>query len=168
MTENAHATSKRPANPLAGPYGHPFHAIAVTIPIGAWSASLVFDIVGLATADPAYALGSRILIIIGLVGAVIAAALGLMDLTRLEKETPARRTAITHMFLNLVAMLVWVVSLFIRSGEPERTPVAAVVFSVAALALLGASGWLGGKLSYRYGVRVADERTQREGFTKRR
>jgi hypothetical protein len=26
------------------------------------------------------------------------------------------------------------------------------------------SGWLGGMLSYRYGVRVADEETQAEGF----
>jgi hypothetical protein len=27
------------------------------------------------------------------------------------------------------------------------------------------SGYLGGKLAYRYGVRVADETTQAEGFT---
>ena len=26
---------------LAGPYGHPFHPILVTVPIGAWAASLV-------------------------------------------------------------------------------------------------------------------------------
>ncbi|MFL6055426.1 MAG: hypothetical protein ACJ72W_21365 [Actinoallomurus sp.] len=28
---------------LAGPYGHPFHPILVTLPIGAWVASLVFE-----------------------------------------------------------------------------------------------------------------------------
>jgi len=38
------------------------------------------------------------------------------------------------------------------------------VISIVALALLSISGWLGGKLSYRYGVRVADEGTQDEGF----
>ena len=27
--------AKRPISPLAGPYGHPFHPILVTIPIGA-------------------------------------------------------------------------------------------------------------------------------------
>jgi uncharacterized membrane protein len=32
------------------------------------------------------------------------------------------------------------------------------------LAVIGVSGWLGGKLAYRYGVRVADEDTQAEGF----
>jgi uncharacterized membrane protein len=38
------------------------------------------------------------------------------------------------------------------------------VVSVVALLLLGVSGFLGGELAYRYGVRVADEQTQRAGF----
>ncbi|WP_191906608.1 DUF2231 domain-containing protein [Microbacterium lushaniae] len=40
----------------------------------------------------------------------------------------------------------------------------ALAITVAALLILGFSGWLGGKLSYRWGVRVADETTQREGY----
>ena len=40
-----------------------------------------------------------------------------------------------------------------------------LALNAAAFAVLGVSGWLGGKLSYRYGVRVADEVTQSEGFT---
>jgi len=32
------------------------------------------------------------------------------------------------------------------------------------VAALGLSGYLGGKLAFRYGVRVADEATQAEGF----
>ena len=38
---------------LAGPYGHPFHPILVTIPIGAWVSSLVFDIGSFLVAEPA-------------------------------------------------------------------------------------------------------------------
>jgi uncharacterized membrane protein len=33
-----------------------------------------------------------------------------------------------------------------------------------ALALLGVSGYLGGHLAYRYGVRVAREETQAEAY----
>jgi uncharacterized membrane protein len=40
-----------------------------------------------------------------------------------------------------------------------------LVLSVLGLAILVVSGWLGGKLAYRYGVRVADERTQATGFS---
>jgi uncharacterized membrane protein len=34
--------------------------------------------------------------------------------------------------------------------------------------VLGVSGYLGGKLAYRYGVRVADEATQAAGFRRSR
>lgn len=166
MSERAHLKSKQPATSIAGPYGHPFHAVAVTIPIGAWAASFVFDIIGLITGDAAYAASARLLITIGLIGAVIAAMLGLMDMSRLEKGTPARRTALTHMLLNLGSMMIWVIGLLVRLAEPEEIPVPALVLSIAALAVLGASGWLGGKLAYRYGVRVADEKTQQEGFVR--
>ena len=39
---------------LAGPYGHPFHPILVTVPIGAWAGSLVFDIASHLVADPGF------------------------------------------------------------------------------------------------------------------
>jgi hypothetical protein len=32
------------------------------------------------------------------------------------------------------------------------------------LAILAVSGWLGGKLAYRFGVRVADETEQAPGY----
>ncbi|MGW0424100.1 hypothetical protein [Streptomyces sp. NPDC003015] len=45
MPDPLHQQAKRPVSAaLAGPYGHPFHPILVTVPIGAWVASLVFDI----------------------------------------------------------------------------------------------------------------------------
>ena len=39
-----------------------------------------------------------------------------------------------------------------------------LVLSFVGLAVVGASGFLGGKLAYHYGVRVADESVQAEGF----
>ena len=43
-------------------------------------------------------------------------------------------------------------------------PVGLIAVSAVALAVLAVSGWLGGKLAYRYGVRVADEATQAQGY----
>ena len=40
----------------------------------------------------------------------------------------------------------------------------ALVLSAVALAGLAVSGYLGGELAYRYGVRVADEATQAHGY----
>jgi len=158
--------AKRPRTALAGPYGHPFHPIAVTIPIGAWMASIVFDIIAFFVDDPEpFVVGAAVLIVIGLVGAVVAAVLGLLDLSTLAPGTPARRTALVHMVLNLAVVVVFAIGAVIRfASDDDEVNVFAFILSLVAVAALGVSGWLGGKLSYHYGVRVADETTQAEGF----
>ncbi|SDP12456.1 Uncharacterized membrane protein [Microbacterium testaceum StLB037] len=157
--------AKVPRAIVAGPYGHPFHPVAVTIPIGAWSSSLVFDLLGLAADDPrGFAQGSRWLIAIGLGGAVGASVLGLLDMSRIPKGTPAHRTALAHLVLNVTAMVLFSIGLVVRLLDLGRVPVVAFLLSAIAAAGLSVSGWLGGKLAYRWGVRVADENTQREGF----
>ncbi|MCP2636599.1 DUF2231 domain-containing protein [Microbacterium sp. HD4P20] len=158
--------AKHPRSPIAGPYGHPFHPILVTIPIGAWVASLVFDIIGLISGDPSpYVIGARILILIGLVGAVLAAAVGFLDFSQLAKGTAARKTATVHMVLNLGVTALFLVNLLLRwSADDDEVSIVGLILSIVALGALGVSGWLGGKLAYHYGVRVADERTQADGF----
>jgi len=167
MSENTpQQRAKRPRSALAGPYGHPFHPILVTIPIGAWVASLVFDIVALMSDDPsAWVAGARVLILIGLVGAVLAAAVGFLDYSQLARGTAARKTATVHMALNLGVTVLFIISLLLRwSADEDEVSIVGLILTIVGLGALGISGWLGGKLSYRYGVRVADERTQTEGF----
>jgi uncharacterized membrane protein len=158
--------AKQPRTTLAGPYGHPFHPIMVTIPIGTWTASIVFDIIGLLSDDPTpYALGAQILIAIGIIGALVAAVFGLLDMSQLASGTPAKRTALTHMTANLVAVVLFAASWAVRAAAGhDEVSILGLVLSVTGLAVVGFSGWLGGKLAYRYGVRVADEQTQNEGF----
>jgi uncharacterized membrane protein len=160
--------AKQPTNPAAGPYGHPFHPILVTVPIGAWVASLVFDIVAQAKdgADAAvFAEGAYWLIGIGIVGALLAAVFGLMDLLGIEQGTRAFKTGLTHMALNLVVVALFVVDFVVRASQGRDDPsTSGLVITIVALALLGVSGWLGGMLAYRFGVRVADEAHQSEGY----
>ena len=159
--------AKQPKNALAGPYGHPFHPVLVTVPIGAWVASVVFDIVALASAEEeeTFAEGAYWLIGIGIVGALVAALFGFLDLLAIPRGTRAFRTALTHMTLNLTVVILFAIDFAIRAGQGyEESNVAGFVISLVALGLLGISGWLGGKLAYRYGVRVASEQTQQDGF----
>jgi len=160
--------AKHPSSLASGPYGHPFHPIFVTVPIGAWVCSLVFDIAGKAGADDAAAFttASYWLIGIGIVGAVLAALFGLMDLMRLPRGTAALKWGLTHMTLNLSATALFVVGFLWRNSTYETPPVRTgqLVLSACALAVLGVSGWIGGMLAYRFGVRVAHETDQAEGF----
>ena len=158
--------TKHPRSAISGLYGHPVHPILVTIPIGAWTSSLVFDIAAKATDRPAaFATGANWLIGIGIVGALAAAIVGAIDFSTIEKGTKAYTTGLTHLALNLVVVALYVVNFVVRRSQGyDDVSAGAILLSVVALALLGASGWLGGKLSYRYGIRVADEGTQAEGF----
>ena len=164
--ETGTQSAKRPVTGLAGPYGHPFHPILVTVPIGAWVASLVFDLASRLGGQPeVFATGSRWLVGLGIVGALAAAMFGLLDLFAIPTGTRAFRTGLLHMTLNLVVVALFATSFLLRGGDaPDGVAVGLIALSVVALALLAVSGWLGGRLAYRYGVRVADEATQAEGY----
>ncbi|MCE0767413.1 DUF2231 domain-containing protein [Pseudonocardia kujensis] len=156
---------------LAGPYGHPFHPILVTVPIGAWVASLVFDIGSYVVAAPVgLEQGSRWLIAIGVVGALAAAMIGFLDLMAIPGGTRAFRTGLVHMGLNLGVTGAYVGNFFWRgalAGPFVPVGIGPLTLSAISLVALGVSGYLGGKLAYRYGVRVAEETTQAEGYETR-
>ena len=167
MTSSVPNRGKQPRSILAGRYGHPVHPILVTVPIGAWVASLIFDIVAFASSEEeeAFATGAYWLIAIGVIGAVVAAVFGLIDLLNIARGTKAFRTGLTHMAINLTVVVLFVIDFIIRAaGNYEEATVPGLIITIIALILLTASGYLGGELAYRYGVRVADEETQLEGF----
>jgi uncharacterized membrane protein len=161
-----HLAAKHPRTPLAGPYGHPLHPLLVTIPIGAWSASLVFDLAAIFGSHPeAFTRGALWLIGIGVVGAILAAVLGLLDFSNLRRGTPAHRTGLIHLTINSVVLVLFIVGFLIRwGGDYGQVSVPGFIITIIALAMLGVSGWLGGRLAYHFGVRVADETVQAEGF----
>ncbi|GLX08713.1 DUF2231 domain-containing protein [Microbispora sp. NBRC 16548] len=164
--------AKRPVSAvLAGPYGHPFHPMLVAVPIGAWVASMVFDLASRFAPSPGFlAEGSKWLIAIGVLGALAAAMAGFLDLFAIPAGTPAFRTGLLHMGLNLVITAAYAAGfLWRQAGTAAGMTTGAValgplLLSAGSLALLVVSGYLGGKLAYRYGVRVADEATQADGF----
>jgi uncharacterized membrane protein len=161
--------AKQPMSPMAGPYGHPFHPILVTIPIGAWVASLVFDIASQVSdnGSPALVEASYWLIGLGVLGALLAALFGLMDLLRIPRGTRALRFGLMHMVLNLTVVGIFIGDFIWRHDsyyEDSRVMGGQIVLSAIAIGLLLVSGWIGGMLAYRFGVRVAAERDQLEGY----
>ena len=69
------------------------------------------------------------------------------------------------MALNLGVTALFIVNLIVRwSADDDDVSVLGFILSLVGLGALGLSGWLGGKLAYSYGVRVADETTQAKGF----
>src|SRR5207248_5914959 len=119
--------AKDPVPPLAGPYGHPFHPILVTVPIGAWVTSLIFDVASHVVDDPGFlARGSVWLIAVGMIGAVVAAIFGLLDLLTIPRGTRAFSTGLLHMSLNLAVTAGFIVNFAWRqAGDPAAGAVPA-------------------------------------------
>jgi uncharacterized membrane protein len=164
--------SKEPVSALlAGPYGHPLHPLLVTVPIGAWLGSLVFDVASRVVSAPGFLTqGSEWLIAVGVVGALAAACTGFLDLILIQSGSRAYRTGITHMCLNVAVTAAYMANFWWRHGSYSHggaVPLGMLGLSAVSVAVLSLSGFLGGKLAFRYGVRVADEGTQAEGFNPR-
>ena len=66
--------------------------------------------------------------------------------------------------MSLVIFLIDFVWRFNTRDSWDSAPVGPLVLSIIGLGVVGMSGFLGGKLAYRYGVRVASESVQAEGF----
>jgi uncharacterized membrane protein len=132
---------------------HPLHPMLVAIPIGLWIFSLACDLIYLAGSDaqewPVVAFYSMVG---GLIGAVIAAIPGVIDLLSLT-DTRVRRIALTHMTLNLVVVVLYAVNVGLRAQGAGDLNLP-ILLSVIGVVMLGISGWLGAEMVHVHSVSV--------------
>jgi len=144
---------KRVRNLLHGTgFGHSLHPLLVTLPIGAWTASLLFDLMHTAArpghADGApYATGADLSITAGCLGAAGAAVTGLVDWNKTHGEP--RRLGLVHGATNGATLALYLTSLALR--RRDRRPRAKAV-SILAFASLFAGSYMGGHLVHRRNV----------------
>ncbi|GAA1903336.1 hypothetical protein GCM10009716_11630 [Streptomyces sodiiphilus] len=118
--------------------GHPFHPIAVQVPIGAWLSAAALDLM------PGEHRAADALVGVGLAGAAPAAISGWADWAELHK--PHMRVGLVHAVLNVTAVALYGGSLAARIGGRRRL---GRTLSFTGLTLVGVSGSLGGHLAYR-------------------
>jgi uncharacterized membrane protein len=104
--------------------------------------------------------GAFWLIGVGLIGALVAAVFGVLDLRTIPRGTPAFATARAHLTLNAVTVVLFVIGYSWRAGdhvELDKTRWGQLALSAVAVAFLIAAMWLGGKLTYHHGMRVTGQ-----------
>jgi uncharacterized membrane protein len=143
--------------------GHPIHPMLVSLPIGLWIFSMICDFVFLATGDPRWTATAYLTLGGGIVGALLAALPGLVDLLGLQ-DPRARRIGVLHLMLNLAIVAVQVVNFWLRmqAGIDSEVAVLPRAISIVAVAALAASGWLGGHLVHVLGVTQPAEHGKHE------
>jgi uncharacterized membrane protein len=132
----------------------------VALPIGAFFLAMLADIGFLNDPRPFWAEMAAYGIGIGVVTALIAAALGLIDFFGLPEGSRVRATAIVHMVVNVSAVILYAASFYLRynaaTGVAYEPSTAALGASFLALATLLVGGWLGGKMVYELRAGVVE------------
>lgn len=132
--------------------GHPIHPMLIVFPIGLWIFSFVSDLIYLNGGDATWHATALYTMAGGIIGAVVAAIPGAIDLFTIT-EAQTKRIGIMHMAINLTVVVMFVINLLWRTqASPDAT--GPVWLSGVALLLLAVSGWLGGEMVYVHGVGV--------------
>ena len=123
--------------------GHPLHPLLVALPIGAWSSATMLDLTTLRGSAAA-----RRLVGLGVLAAIPTAAAGGSDWV--DTSGAERRMGLVH------AVGAWLsIGLYASSWRARRPGKhGGRLLAIAGGMTLAATGYLGGHLTYRYGVGV--------------
>lgn len=138
--------------------GHTLHPAVNDIPVGAWTSTLVLDIYGAVKGGRKgrkLRAGADATLAVGLVGAVTAAATGLVDYSKTDGI--ARRIGFVHAIANMAVAGLYGASLVARKAHLRTIGVA---LSTTGYGVMLGSAWLGGIMAYRLGVGVSAEAEQ--------
>lgn len=130
--------------------GHPIHPMLVAFPIGFFAGAVISDIITFLGHPDFWPRMSVALIAFGIVAALIAALFGFIDYFTAPMPPPVKKTATTHMILNLLVVVIYVIALWIRASDPVSA--IGYVLTFGGLVFLVVSGWYGGHLAYVGGV----------------
>ena len=138
---------------LHGDWLHePLHAVLTDIPVGSWTAAVVFDSVAALTGDRTLDRAADAAVVLGLVSAVGAAVTGLNDWA--DTSGDPRRIGAVHAVLNVAATGLFAASCIARHKNRSRSTGRSL--AALGLVLVGVSAHLGGNLVYEHGIGVQD------------
>lgn len=129
-------------------FGHPLHPAISDIPIGAWTSSLILDLLSLGRRHPLQ-WGADATVSIGLVGALAASLAGLADWQ--ETYGRERRIGLLHGLLNAAALNFYSISLVLRRRKRRGS---GMLFSCLGYSTVLGAAYLGGKLVFDQGTGV--------------
>lgn len=140
-------------------FGHPVHAMLVSLPLGLLALTPVWDALATANLLPEAARIAYFTQLAGLCAGGLAVLTGLWDLMRLLERPLLLTTAFRHALLAVSAVGVFAVSFAVRSPTAAPNWVVSTLDGAGALLLL-VSAWFGGHLVFHHGAGI-EAKTER-------
>ena len=137
---------------LHGTWLHePLHAVMTDVPVGSWTAAVIFDMLGALGGKQYFDKAADALVILGLLGATGAAITGMNDWAEVKSEAP-RRVGAVHAMLNVAATGLFAGSWWARRRSGTRGTARAL--GVLGFVVVSVSAHLGGNMIYEHGIGV--------------
>lgn len=125
-----------------------YHPLIVHFPVALWLTSFLFDLLYLSRGDRFFERASRLLIGLGLLGAVASVISGFIDFRPLVAEGIGQAFVDRHRLHSTVAFgatLVYLVSFVVRRRSTvSRTAI--IVLTLLGAGLIAATGFIGGEV----------------------
>jgi uncharacterized membrane protein len=137
-------------------FGHPVHQMLVVFPLGLLGGAAAFDLLYLVTGRDLFAVVAHLMMAGGLITGLLAAPFGTIDWLAIPRGTRAKSIGAMHAGGNVVVLLLFAGSWWLRRDNPAVPEVPAHVLSFAGVALSLVTAWLGGELVDRLGVGISD------------
>lgn len=134
--------------------GHAIHPILIVFPLGLLATGVIFDVIYLIWGNPTMATVAYYMIAAGIVGGIFAAPPGWIDWFAIRSGTRAKSVGLMHGLGNVLVLLLFIGSWWLRRDNPERPELLEQILSFAGAGLALLTGWLGGELVERLGVSV--------------
>ena len=137
--------------------GHPIHPMLIVFPLGLLATAVIFDLIHLAAGGVTTAVVAYWMIATGIVGGFVAAPFGWIDWFAIPRGTRAKSIGLWHGAGNVLVLLLFIGSWWLRRNFPENPEPTALVLSFCGAGLALITGWLGGELVDRLGIGVDDD-----------
>lgn len=134
-------------------FGHSIHQMLIVFPFGLLGMAVIFDIIHYVRGG-GWSIASYHMIAAGVITGLLAAVFGFIDWLGIPANTRAKSIGAWHGCGNVVVVLLFAVSWWLRRPNAGNPTTLAFVLGLAGLALVLLTGWLGGELVSRLGVGV--------------
>jgi uncharacterized membrane protein len=134
--------------------GHAIHPILIVFPLGLLATGVIFDVVYMIWGNPTMATVAYWMIVAGIIGGLVAAVPGWIDWFAIPADTRAKSVGLIHGLGNVLVLLLFIGSWWLRRDAPERPEMLEHILSIAGAGVALFTGWLGGELVERLGVGV--------------
>lgn len=149
---------------------HPLHPALVAEPIGMWTFSLLMDGAASLTGNECAQEAADTAVTAGLVAAAVSGMAGLAEFMRVPPDEKSQNTAFLHGMLNISAVGLYAINAIIRTGRRKSGRPGGFLpklLSLAGVAAISYSGWLGGNLVYNHGAGVHIQPETKEAEAKK-